>query len=301
MFSPYIKHDVDVARSSSSASPPSSPVNKKPHDFQNTTQRRMGNFNSHLSDITVDLGYPPRRDSTKRTPSSGGSYFSIKDKMLEPRRFFQYNNNNGSSRKYRRQRTRWSRVALVGAGLLLFIFIFGYIPFFNFAKTASTLSSSPLAGGATTAEPQRDQLLLYRIIGNDLPPRHKEGQTLSNLHFILEHEPSFPNLRKIFLLNRISDPSSEAAVVRLLEKYNMEYIRVPFIEEEYKQIDFRLEHFTEPDFLHSDDYRRLSKVAKLRALDYTYHDKNLYAMNNVRLILSIFVSFFSLRKSSPFY
>ncbi|KAI7856690.1 hypothetical protein BDC45DRAFT_437307 [Circinella umbellata] len=240
----------------------------------------MGNLNSHLSDITVDLGYPPRRDSSKRSPSSGGSYFSIKDKVLEPRRFFQYNNNNGNSRKYRRQRTRWGRVALLGAGLLLFIFIFGYIPFFNFAKTASTLSSSPLAGSATTAEPQRDQLLLYRIIGNDLPPRHKEGQTLSNLHFILEHEPSFPNLRKIFLLNRISDPSSEAAVVRLLEKYNMEYIRVPFVEEEYKQIDFKLEHFTEPDFLHSDDYRRLSKVAKLRALDYTYHDKNLYAMNN---------------------
>ncbi|KAI9275759.1 hypothetical protein BDA99DRAFT_532710 [Phascolomyces articulosus] len=257
----------------------------------------MGNFNSHLSDITVDLGYPPRRDSSinnnnnKRSSAFGRSYFSIKDKVLEPRRFFSYNNNH--SRRFRRQRTLWGRIGLLGVIVLFFVFIFGYMPFFNFEKTASTLSNSPLyggngnrktgpggAGGVLGDEPQRDQLLLYRIIGNDLPPRHKEGQTLSNLHFILEHEPSFPNLRKIFLLNRISDPANEAAVVRLLEKYKMEYIRVPFVEEEYKQIDFRLEHFTEPDFLHSDDYRRLSKVAKLRALDYTYHDKNLYAMNN---------------------
>ncbi|KAI9499441.1 alginate lyase-domain-containing protein [Zychaea mexicana] len=235
----------------------------------------MNNLNPHLSDITVNLGYPPRRESsTKRTVAAATSYFSIKDKVLEPRRFFQY-----SSRKYR-QRTRWGRFFLLGAGLFLFIFIFGYIPFFNFAKTASTLTTPTSAGTAVAAEPQRDQILLYRIIGNDLPPRHKEGQTLSNLHFILEHEPSFPNFRKIFLLNRISDPTSEAAVVRLLEKYGMEYIRVPFVEEEYKQLDFRLEHFPEPDFLHSDDYRRLSKVAKLRTLDYTYHDKNLYAMNN---------------------
>ncbi|KAI8138393.1 alginate lyase-domain-containing protein [Fennellomyces sp. T-0311] len=209
----------------------------------------------------MEHDYTPRRD--RRT---GLSYVSIKDKVLEPHRHFRHN------LKYR-QRTRWWRLALVGAGLLLFIFIFGYIPFFNFARTASTMT--PI-----TAEPQRDQLLLYRIIGNDLPPRHKEGQTLSNLHFILEHEPAFPNTRKIFLLNRISDPANEAAVIRLLEKYRMEYIRIPFMEEEYKQLDFRLEHFTEPDFLHSDDYRRFSKVAKLRALDYIYHDKNLYAMNN---------------------
>ncbi len=129
----------------------------------------------------------------------------------------------------------------------------------------------------------RDQVILYRIIGNDLPPRHKEGQTLSNLQFILDHEPSFPNTRKIFLLNRIIDPISEATIIRLLDRYQMEYIRVPFDEAEYEQLDFQLESFPDPDFLHSDDYRRYSKVAKLRALDYTYHTKNLYAMNNVSL------------------
>ncbi|KAI9027215.1 hypothetical protein CLU79DRAFT_697848 [Phycomyces nitens] len=126
----------------------------------------------------------------------------------------------------------------------------------------------------------RDQLILYRIVGNDLPPRHKEGQTLSNLRFILEHEPTFPNTRKLFVLNRISDPQNEATIIRLLNEYGVEYIRIPFEEKVYENIDFRLEDFPEPDYLHSDDYRRFSKVKKLRALDYTYHDKNLYAMNN---------------------
>ncbi|KAF7726973.1 hypothetical protein EC973_008168 [Apophysomyces ossiformis] len=126
----------------------------------------------------------------------------------------------------------------------------------------------------------RDQVILYRIIGNDLPPRHKEGQTLSNLRFILEHEPQFPNTRKLFVLNRIADAANEATIINLLNKYQMEYLRIPFIEDDYKQIDFRLEDFPEPDFLHSNHYRRYSKMAKLRVLDYMYHDKNLYAINN---------------------
>jgi hypothetical protein len=74
---------------------------------------------------------------------------------------------------------------------------------------------------------------------------------------------------------------NEAAIIRLLDEYKMEYIRAPFDEEEYTRIDFRLEDFPEKDFLHSDDYMHFSKVAKLRTLDYTYHNKNLYAMNNV--------------------
>ncbi|KAG0188768.1 hypothetical protein DFQ28_004376 [Apophysomyces sp. BC1034] len=128
--------------------------------------------------------------------------------------------------------------------------------------------------------PQRNQIILYRIIGNDLPPRHKEGQTLSNLRFILEHEPEFPNTRKLFVLNRIADAANEATIIHLLNEYQMEYLQIPFVEHEYQQLDFRLEDFPEPDFLHSNHYRRYSKVSKLRVLDYTYHDKNVYAMNN---------------------
>ncbi|ORZ08884.1 hypothetical protein BCR42DRAFT_424205 [Absidia repens] len=194
-----------------------------------------------------------------------------------------------AARKYRQQ-PRWIKLLLLSAGLML---LFGYVPYFSFVKDLSSSTTPPIPKQDSQQQQQqptaavsrfsgiaREQVILYRIIGNDLPPRHKEGQTLSNLQFILEHEPDFPNTRKIFVLNRISNPVNEATIIRLLDRHHIEYLRLPFEENVYKQLDFRLEDFTEPDFLHSDDYRRYSKVAKLRVLDYTYHDKNLYAMNN---------------------
>ncbi|KAF8977317.1 hypothetical protein BGZ46_007485 [Entomortierella lignicola] len=125
-----------------------------------------------------------------------------------------------------------------------------------------------------------DSIVLYRILGNDLPPRHRPGQTLSNVRFILEHEPQFEKTRKLWVLNRIVDQHAETAIIQLLDHHRQEYIRVPFEEQEYLKQDFRLEDFPEPDFFSSDDYSTFSKVAKLRVLDYTYHDKNRYAMNN---------------------
>ncbi|KAF9979925.1 hypothetical protein BGZ65_005796 [Modicella reniformis] len=125
-----------------------------------------------------------------------------------------------------------------------------------------------------------ESIVLYRILGNDLPPRHRPGQTLSNVRFILEHEPEFNKTHKLWVLNRIVDPSAEESIIQLLDHHRQEYIRIPFEEQEYLNQDFKLEDFPEPDFFSSDDYSTFSKVAKLRVLDYTYHDKNRYAMNN---------------------
>ncbi|KAG0020001.1 hypothetical protein BGZ80_004912 [Entomortierella chlamydospora] len=125
-----------------------------------------------------------------------------------------------------------------------------------------------------------ESIVLYRILGNDLPPRHRPGQTLSNVRFILEHEPEFEKTRKLWVLNRIVDQHAETAIIQLLDHHRQEYIRIPFEEREYLKQDFKLEDFPEPDFFSSDDYSTFSKVAKLRVLDYTYHDKNRYAMNN---------------------
>ncbi|KAG0264571.1 hypothetical protein BG011_006557 [Mortierella polycephala] len=125
-----------------------------------------------------------------------------------------------------------------------------------------------------------ESIVLYRILGNDLPPRHRPGQTLSNVRFILEHEPDFNKTRKLWVLNRIVDVQAETSIIQLLDHHRQEYIRIPFEEQDYLKQDFRLEDFPEPDFFSSDDYSTFSKVAKLRVLDYTYHDKNRYAMNN---------------------
>ncbi|GJJ69073.1 hypothetical protein EMPS_01419 [Entomortierella parvispora] len=129
-----------------------------------------------------------------------------------------------------------------------------------------------------TVDPE--SIVLYRILGNDLPPRHRPGQTLSNVRFILEHEPEFNKTRKLWVLNRIVDQQAESSILQLLDHHRQEYIRIPFVEKDYLKQDFKLEDFPEPDFFSSDDYSTFSKVAKLRVLDYTYHDKNRYAMNN---------------------
>lgn len=272
MFPPFIKHDLN-SRSSSS----NSIVN--PTEYL-TKHRKPSQSHIQPDMLSLDLG--PSSTTTTTTTSKRDSKSFYKDKK------YSHLSNNTSSRRGRNsflyyQQSKWLKLFLIVVGLL---FIFGYIPFFRFVRNTPTHPNWNIKDttfGNSNIPVERDQIILYRIIGNDLPPRHKEGQTLSNLQFILDHEPSFPNTQKLFLLNRIIDPANEATIIRLLDSYNMKYIRVPFDQKEYEQIDFQLEKFPVTDYFHSDDYLRYSKVAKLRVLDYTYSAKNLYAMNNVSL------------------
>lgn len=229
-------------------------------------------------DVNLDSSAKQRAARSQFTSSMYSNHSKKHDHYTKPLYYNQY----GSTQ--RRLYQRWARLLVI---VIAFLLILSYLPFFSTTPPATTYPpayerpahQNGMAGQPGVA-PVRDQIVLYRIIGNDLPPRHKEGQTLSNLAFILKHEQPFPDTRKIFVLNRIVDPVNEAAIIRLLDQYNMEYIRAPFVESEYTKVDFRLEDFPEKDFLHSDDYMHFSKVAKLRTLDYTYHEKNLYAMNN---------------------
>lgn len=213
-------------------------------------------------------------------------------------------------------------------------------------------------------EPERDTLVLYRILGNDLPPRHSPGQTLRNLRFLLQHESDFSVLPplgphgvhhshlygsgtkakeahsqmgglrvdKYFVLNRISEPEMVKAIIGLLHLYSVPDSRIliiPFDWNEYQLREFRwdggvdrafgwgigsgpaykpkfgqdkwravtteeaLENEVQrmADLLEEADsdeakalqakHRKSQTLARLRALDFTYHEKNLYAMNNV--------------------
>ncbi|GAA5965491.1 hypothetical protein JCM3765_003304 [Sporobolomyces pararoseus] len=212
-------------------------------------------------------------------------------------------------------------------------------------------------------DPQRDTLVLYRILGNDLPPRHSPGQTLRNLRFLLQHESDFSVLPplgphalhhshlygsgtkakqahsqmgglrvdKYFVLNRISEPEMVKAIIGLLHLYSVPDSRIlviPFDWSEYQTREFRWDggvdrafgwgigsapswkpKFGEDkwrvvtteeaienevqrmaDLLEEADsdeakalqakHRKSQTLARLRALDFTYHEKNLYAMNN---------------------
>ncbi|GAA5845904.1 hypothetical protein JCM5353_008417 [Sporobolomyces roseus] len=214
-----------------------------------------------------------------------------------------------------------------------------------------------------SAAPERDTLVLYRILGNDLPPRHSPGQTLRNLRFLLQHESDFSVLPplgphgvhhshlygsgskakqahtqmgglrvdKYFVLNRIAEPEMVNAIIGLLHLYSVPDSRIliiPFEWDEYQLREFRWDGGVDrafgwgigagpiqkpafgedkwrvvtpeealesgidrmADLLEEADseeakalqtkHRKSHTLARLRALDFTYHEKNLYAMNN---------------------
>ena len=78
------------------------------------------------------------------------------------------------------------------------------------------------------------KIALYRILGNDLPPRHKIGQTFLNLNFILNHEPDFPNCKKKWIVNRILDSKMENKILNLLKLKKQSFLHIPFNKFKYK-------------------------------------------------------------------
>jgi len=78
--------------------------------------------------------------------------------------------------------------------------------------------------------------IFYRILGNDLPPRHRKGQTLANLKIILDREPAFKDVEKRWIVNRIVDPQDEQKIIKLLEKYAQKYQVIPFDRKKFKKI-----------------------------------------------------------------
>jgi hypothetical protein len=127
---------------------------------------------------------------------------------------------------------------------------------------------------------ESDTFVLYRIIGNDLPPRHRDGQSLANLRFILENEPSLPGCEKRWVVNRITDPAQEAAILDLLATHRQPVLHLPFVAEEYMRIGLDLTCLPRPDYLSSRRFARMKPKDKNRILGAVHRLKNLYVMNN---------------------
>ncbi|HWA48278.1 MAG TPA: alginate lyase family protein [Dongiaceae bacterium] len=124
-----------------------------------------------------------------------------------------------------------------------------------------------------------DRFVLYRIIGNDLPPRHRKGSARANLHFILKHEPELADCEKRWIVNRIIDRAEERAIIDLLERRGQAYLHIPFDLDEYARIGWDLDGFPERGALLNLSMQR-KKAHKPRYLIQTCISKNNYAMNN---------------------
>jgi hypothetical protein len=122
--------------------------------------------------------------------------------------------------------------------------------------------------------------VLYRILGNDLYPRHKKGQTIENLTFSLDHEPSLEDCQKRWVVNRIFDRQQEAAVLQLLKDRHQPYLHIPFDHQVYANLGWDRTGFREPGFFLSDAFASLDEDQKARAELQARRLKSLYAINN---------------------
>jgi hypothetical protein len=130
---------------------------------------------------------------------------------------------------------------------------------------------------ADRAEHEKHDAILVRVLGNDLPPRHKCGQTLANLEFILQHERNWPELAKHWVVNRIWDRRIENEILRVLDSLGQSYLHIPFDLRKYAQEPF---DYRALPCASSTEFRRMSRPQRLRADLHARRNRSNYAINN---------------------
>eukprot|EP00124_Ichthyophonus_hoferi_P000902 Ihof_evm11s39 gene=Ihof_evmTU11s39 len=146
-------------------------------------------------------------------------------------------------------------------------------------STHRTVNFSSVKETNRTAMPP-PKFVMFRAIGNDLPPRHALGQSYENVKFILEHEPDLVELDRWWIVNRIVDRKEEIRIIALLEEKKQKYIHIPVVTKEYAKCKMRYEVYGQRDMIHSIKFRELDYKMQVAILSNVYHDKNLYIMNN---------------------
>jgi hypothetical protein len=136
------------------------------------------------------------------------------------------------------------------------------------------------ASEAALPQAHDNTFVLYRIIGNDLEPRHRKGQSRANLRFILENEPPLADCEKRWIVNRIVDPEEEARILALLETHRQASLLVPFVAAEYARTGWDSSTLPAPGYLATRTYARLGEAERQRLQLALYRSKNAYVMNN---------------------
>lgn len=80
------------------------------------------------------------------------------------------------------------------------------------------------------------KFVIYRILGNSLPPRHGSKDTYNNLRFILEHEPDLVGCEKRWLLNRLLDKRLEQRCIDLIAAHGQRHDIIPFDPVAYRNV-----------------------------------------------------------------
>lgn len=70
----------------------------------------------------------------------------------------------------------------------------------------------------------KTQASIFRVLGNENPPRDIPGKRLEILKRICEEEPNFSNTQKWFVVNRLYSKPYRRNVLETLDRYNAHYI-----------------------------------------------------------------------------
>jgi hypothetical protein len=125
-----------------------------------------------------------------------------------------------------------------------------------------------------------ETFVLYRIIGNDLVPRHRVGQSVDNLRFILDNEPDLPGCEKRFVLNRIVNPEQEQQARILLESAGIHYLHLPFNPQQFAKTGLDSEGLPKEYNPSAPGFEALSGIDRRSVLMRLYRHKNNAVMNN---------------------
>ncbi|WP_261397162.1 alginate lyase family protein [Leisingera aquaemixtae] len=154
----------------------------------------------------------------------------------------------------------------------------------SLGSVSGSLSAVPRPETDTAAEAKMDAMpdrfALCRIIGNDLVPRHRAGQSLENVKFILENEPEFEGCTKLWLLNRIFDPENEARLIELLESHGQKYERLPYDHDVFMRTGYDFGTFDAPMAFADGNLDSLEETQRISAQVQAYRAKNNYVMHN---------------------
>ena len=73
--------------------------------------------------------------------------------------------------------------------------------------------------------------VIFRILGNENPPRDTPGRRLEVLEDILRSEPNFDKVDKWYIVNRLYDIQYRRSICEMLDRYNAKYIVIPIDRE----------------------------------------------------------------------
>ena len=143
-----------------------------------------------------------------------------------------------------------------------------------------TIRAAPSPTIAPPGPAGAPSFVLYRILGNDLPPMHRPGQTVENLRFILRHEPPLPGCEKRWVVNRIVDRRAERTVLDLIQAAGHGLIHLPFDWAAYARQRLVIDGVRADRYFHTPGFLALRPVYRALLTAACLGERNRYAMNN---------------------